>query len=112
MKPGATTIPVASNTSAEGALIAGATCAIRSPSSRTSSIASVPRDGSSTRPFLTSSIGGILGLRWGDSAGLGLGTSDQLEQQGHAHRQPVGDLFEHARLRAIKIGRASCRERV
>src|SRR5262245_51092844 len=93
MKPGATSKPDASRISAELARMAGATCAIRSPSSRMSSAASVELVGSSRRPFLISSMGGNLRV---DRCG-----PDQEKEQGHAHGQPVGDLFEHAGLRAV-----------
>ena len=64
INPGATIRPCASNTSAPAAAIfpGGATSFIFSPSTNTSSAASVLLAGSITRPFLITSICGFLGL--------------------------------------------------
>src|SRR5579862_7587699 len=101
MKPGATIRPLASNTSAplEDSRFAP-TWAMRSPLISTSSVASVFVAGSRTRPFLIRSIRTIL---------CGVGrvrgrAADEVVEQGHANREAVGDLFEHAGLRAIGDG--------
>ena len=100
---------------------------ILSPSSKTSSAASVFVAGSSTRPFLISSMRGILysfrsvDLRLrasfdcaGECAPAGVcddpssigsaslrRSAHQQKEQRHAHRDPVSHLFEHAGLRAV-----------
>src|SRR5258708_6564628 len=105
IKPGATINPLASKTSAScGAEIfpAGPTPFIFSPSSRTSRTASLFDAGSTTRPFLIRSIGGFLRfhferrmrVRFRSAAG-------QQIENGHSNRHPVGDLFEHTRLRPV-----------
>src|SRR5467141_1791253 len=105
IKPGATIRPLASKISASaGAAIfpAGPTSFIFSPSSRTSRGASVLDAGSTTRPFLISSIGGFLGFYFerGMSVSLRSAAGQQIENS-HANRHPVGDLFEHTRLRPV-----------
>src|SRR6266571_3160366 len=106
MKPGATISPVASKTSTScGAPIfpAGATSLIFSPSSRTSSGASVSLAGSITRPFLIRSIGGFLGFHFQRRMRAAFrSAADQQIKNGHAHRNPVGYLLQHARLRSIR----------
>src|SRR5277367_4008303 len=97
MKPGATIIPFASKISAPGAERFAPVFEMRSPSSKTSSAASVLDAGSRTRPFLIRSIRAIL-------CGMGRISSsaaDQMVEQGHAYREAVGNLFEHAGLRAV-----------
>src|SRR5712692_11906245 len=98
MNPGATTMFAASKISAPLARPAscpgGATAAMRPPSSKTSRGASVPLAGSSTRPFLISSMRGILCWR-------SVPAANQQKQQRHADGQPIGHLLEHARLRAV-----------
>src|SRR6266850_3460282 len=105
IKPGATIRPLASKISASaGAAIflVGPTSFIFSASSRTSRVASVLDAGSTTRPFLISSIGGSLGFYFerGMSVSLRSAAGQQIENS-HANRHPVGDLFEHTRLRPI-----------
>src|SRR5580658_1330312 len=101
MKPGATTRPLASKTSAPlDDSRSAPTCAMRSPSSSTSSVASVFVAGSRTRPFLIRSIRTIL---------CGVGrvrgcAANEVVEQGHANREAVGDLFEHAGLRSVGDG--------
>src|ERR1700730_18624490 len=113
INPGATMRPAASKTSASRAEVfpAGATSAMRSPSRRTSRAASVFRAGSTTRPFLTSSMRGVLYIRGASISRLlrfinGVHSlfavpGNQQKEQRHAHRDAVGHLVEHARLRAI-----------
>src|SRR5690348_17656552 len=90
MKPGATTDPEASRTSAFGAEIDGAIFTTWSRSMRTSSFASVFDAGSMTRPFLISSMRGVLCLFFR----LG-GAGDKLEENRHADGKPVGHLFKN-----------------
>src|SRR5580700_11270014 len=124
INPGATISPAASNIFASLAVgesfPAAAISAMRSPSSSTSMTASVLVAGSRTRPFLMRSmrgvlyflsIGGVLLIcgspvprRWrlGCLLRVILGTSSRKQkQQCHAHRDAVGHLLQHARLRAI-----------
>src|SRR5258708_4020041 len=126
IKPGATIIPLASNTSASRnpANFPGApTSLTTSPSSNTSIAASVFDPGSITRPFLISNILGVLALwnLWNWILRTAIGgspivrricmrrrmravprvTSSQQIQNGHAHRHSVGHLFQHARLWSV-----------
>src|SRR5277367_482910 len=123
MKPGATIRPVASKISqfckSRESLPGSATSSIFSPSSSTSRDASVFDAGSMTRPFLIRSmrkilfIGGaaiprrVRFLRAGARvrgcgiAALFLRAGNQQEEQRHANRDAVCDLFEHAGLRAV-----------
>src|ERR1700723_840705 len=74
---------------------------MRSPSSKMSSAASVLLAGSMTRPFLIRSIRAILcGMRCVCSC-----AADQMVEQGHAYREAVCHLLEHAGLRSIGHGR-------
>src|SRR6202022_1618670 len=105
IKTGATIRPLASKTSVFcGAEIfpVGPTSFIFSPSSSTSRAASVFDAGSTTRPFLISSIGGFLGFHFerGMSVRFRRSASQQIENR-HSYRHPVGDLFQHARLRPV-----------
>src|ERR1700726_4246820 len=68
---------------------------MRSPSSRMSRGASTPLVGSITRPLLISSMGRILSLEGVHRAG------GHQEKQPHADRGSIGDLFQHAGLRAV-----------
>src|SRR5579864_9517225 len=96
MKPGATTEPEASRISALGAEIEGAIFATWSRSTRMSSLASVFDAGSITRPFLISSMRGILCMF------LRLGRAgDEFKENRHADGEAVGHLLEDARLRAV-----------
>jgi hypothetical protein len=81
MKPGATIIPVASNTSALGEERFGATPAIRPSTINTSATRSVFEDGSITLPFLIT-IGML---------------SNHLLQHRHAHRDSVLHLVQDHR---------------
>src|SRR5260221_642216 len=126
IKPGATIIPLASNTSASRnpANFPGTpTSFTNSPSSKTSIAASVFDAGSITRPFLISNILGVLALwnlcNWILRTAIGGSpivrrirlrrrmravariTSSQQIQNGHAHRHSVGHLFQHAGLRPV-----------
>src|SRR5580700_4189617 len=115
MKPGATMRPVASKMSLEefGAIPPGcATSAILSPSRRTSLGASVCVPGSMTRPFLTRSMRRVLFcirgrpfpglLHFGSGMRLFFRAAHkEQEEQRHAHGDSVGDLIEHAGLRAV-----------
>src|SRR5258708_17151566 len=114
MKPGATICPPASNTSKplrEEISPAGATSAIRSPSSKMSRVASVLRPGSTTRPFLTRSMRWILYVRGASIPRLRCFTGrlrvllavagTQQEEQRHSHRNAVGYLVQHTRLRTV-----------
>src|SRR5712691_2912096 len=105
IKPGATTSPLASKTSAFcGATIfpAGATSFIFSSSTRTSSDASVFDAGSSTRPFLIRSIGGFLGFHFERRMRIGFcSAADEEIKNGHANGDAVGDLLQDAGLRSI-----------
>src|SRR5262249_12609307 len=102
---GATIKPFASNTSAlAGAPIlpVGATSLIFSPSSRTSSAASVLLAGSTTRPFLISSIRRFLWFCFERRMRAAFRRACNHEvEDGHTHGHAVGHLFENARLRAI-----------
>src|ERR1700688_3820945 len=116
MKPGATMRPVASKISVEwscGIPPGCATSAILSPSRRTSRGASVSVAGSMTRPFLTSSMRGILFciggrpfpglLHFGRGMGLFFRAAHKKQvQQRHAHSDPIGDLLEDAGLRTVR----------
>src|SRR5580658_2621906 len=100
MKPGVTTRPRASKISVSRASSSGPTREMRSPSTRISSVASVFVAGSRTRPFLIRSIRAIL-------CGMGRvrgSAADEMVEQGHADRQAVGNLFEHAGLRTVGHG--------
>src|SRR5258708_21873842 len=103
MKPGATIRFAASKISAPLARSLswprGATAAMRSPSSKMSRGESVPLAGSITRPLLLSSMRKIL-FRGRVSAASG-----HQKKQGHANRQAVGDLFQHAGLRPVRDSR-------
>src|ERR1700691_2523056 len=120
INPGATIKPAASKISAFFAfsehLPAGASSAMRSPSSNTSIAASVFVAGSRTRPFLRRSMRGVLYVFLIDRAAIPrsvrfrvagkllvvFGTSSrQQKQQRHAHRDSVGHLLEDAGLRAV-----------
>src|SRR5277367_4217539 len=107
MKPGATMRPVASNVSASGADRLAPILAMRAPSSSTSFVASVFVAGSSTRPFLISNIRSFLPGTSFASSDLGRWrrfhsrAADEMVKQGHAYGEAVGDLFEHAGLRAV-----------
>src|ERR1700691_4705312 len=101
MKPGATIKPLASKTSAPGTSRPGPVFEMRSPSSNMSSAASVLLAGSMTRPFLIRSIRAILcGMRCVCGC-----AADQMVEQGHAYREAVCNLLEHAGLRSIGHGR-------
>src|SRR6202035_5281207 len=89
MKPGATTSPVASNTSASAGERFGPTPLMKPSSIHTSATASCPDAGSITRPFLMS------------SAGILFSTQDSFEHC-HAHRNPVLHLIQNCR--ALGIG--------
>src|SRR6266436_1098107 len=115
IKPGATSDPVASKISKpffDEIFPAGATSAMRSPSKRTSKAPSIFLAGSRTRPFLTSSMRGILYVRGASVPRLlrlGGGmcsffgqTRSEQKEQGHAHGDSVADLLQHARLRRIR----------
>src|SRR5216684_541049 len=108
MKPGATTRPAASNTSAPfvreifpGAAIS----AMVSPSRRMSRTASVLDAGSRTRPFLIRSMRRFLGFGVGFHFKSGMrafgGADHQQVKNGHAGGDAVGDLFENGGLRAV-----------
>src|ERR1039458_7263229 len=100
MKPGATTMPLASNISAPGAERFAPIFEIRSPSRSTSSAASVLLAGSRTRPFLIRSIRSVLcGMRRVRGRAC-----EKMVEQCHAHGETIGDLFEHARLRTVGHG--------
>src|SRR5450759_2367145 len=86
MKPGATIIPVASNTSAFGEARLGATPATRPSTISTSATRSVFEDGSITLPFLIT-IGML---------------SNHLFEHRHAHRNSVLHLVEDHR--PLEIG--------
>src|SRR5262252_6735169 len=118
MKPGATTSPVASNTSAfsSDANFPDAPISLMaSPSSNTSIAASVLEAGSSTRPFLIRSIlrillrrnfvcGAAIVLNWMLERRVGTvfgGASHEQVQNRHAHGHTVRNLFQHARLRPV-----------
>src|SRR5215470_15415289 len=114
MKPGATMRPLASKISAlresRESLPGAATSAMLPPSSRISSEASVFDAGSRTRPFLTSSMRGILYIGGAAIARLGRFTGGMRTvfgdaygkqvEQGHANGDAIGDLLEDAGLRA------------
>src|SRR5262245_55446906 len=127
MKPGATSRPDASKTSAlfaELNLPGAPTSVIWSPSSNRSRAASVLDAGSRTRPFLISSIVLRVPLLWNGFRRLvvllraisgatvvsyrlrcggmrGLFACDEQVKNGHANRDAIGDLFEDAGLRAV-----------
>src|SRR5947209_3024171 len=86
MNPGATIIPVASNTSAFGDERFGATPAIRPSTMSTSATRSVFEEGSITRPFLIT-IGML---------------SNHLFEHGHAHRDSVLHLVQNHRPLKIR----------
>src|SRR5690242_8384533 len=105
MKPGATINPVASKISGDLSCESFPGCAtstILSPSRRTSRGASVWVAGSRTRPFLTRSMRGFLGLvlRRGDGAFF-RGPRGEQEEQRHSNGNAIGDLLEDAGLRPI-----------
>src|ERR1700719_518622 len=114
IKPGAMINPPASKMSAScaRAIFPGAAIsAIFSPSRRMSCAASVLLAGSTTRPFLISSMRGFLFLwrgLWGSRclilenafSAFG-GPGHQQKQQSHTHCDAVSHLFEDARLRSI-----------
>src|SRR5690349_14870395 len=105
MKPGATINPVASKISGDlpcESFPGCATSTILSPSRRTSRGASVCVAGSRTRPFLTRSMRGFLGLilRCGDVAFF-RGPRGEQEKQRHSNGNAIGDLLEDAGLRSI-----------
>src|SRR3989442_1241098 len=105
MKPGATIIPPASKMSVPGGaptFPGGPTSAMRSPSRNTSLTASVLLAGSRTRPFLTSSMRGFLGLRLCRRVRdiIGSAANEQI-QDCHAHGHAVRHLFKHAGLRPV-----------
>src|SRR5271169_3972991 len=91
-KPGATTRPAASTTSAPFAAILSSTFATTPSRRRTSSVWSRLRDGSTTRPPLRS------------TASLIAARSDQEIEDGHAHRDAVLDLVEDDRVRPVRDG--------
>src|SRR5690348_18097397 len=93
INPGATISPFASNISAPSAEIFDPTLEMRSPSSSTSSDASVLLAGSMTRPFLISSI---LSFLRGGMRRIDRYDADQVIQQSHSYRQTVRHLVEHA----------------
>src|SRR5271154_557464 len=100
MKPGATIMPWASKISAPSAERFAPVFEMRSPSSKISRAASVSLAGSRTRPFLIRSIRAILcGMRRVRSS-----AADQMVEQGHAYREAIGNLLEHAGLRPIGYG--------
>src|SRR5258707_10068088 len=106
MNPGATINPPASNPPApSGAPFfpAGPTSLIFSPSTNTSSAASVFDAGSITRPFLIRSIGGFLGFHFQRRVRVSFGgaAGEQIEDS-HAHRHAVRDLLQHAGLRPVR----------
>src|SRR5580704_9540545 len=105
MKPGATTRPVASKTSAPFAreIFPGAAISETvSPSRRMSRTASVLDAGSRTRPFLIRSMRRFLGFGVGFHFESGMravrGADHQQVEDGHAGGDAVGDLFENSRL--------------
>src|SRR5579863_7634542 len=87
MKPGATTIPVASKTCAPWQERSGATPALRPSTISTSATRSVLVAGSITRPFLIT---------------IGMGLSNHLLEHRHAHGDAVLYLIEDHR--ALEIG--------
>src|SRR6266404_3921390 len=114
INPGAITSPLASKISkplVEESLPAGAISAMRSPSSKTSSDASVFRKGSTTRPFLTRSMRWVLYVRGAPiprqlcfTSGMRLlfrVAGNQQEEQRHAHCDAIGHLIQYARLRSV-----------
>src|ERR1700720_2464200 len=108
IKPGATTRPLASNTSAPFAreIFPGAAISeMVSPSRRMSRTASVLDAGSRTRPFLIRSMRGFLGFGVGFHFESGMcalrGADHQQIEDGHADGDAVGDLFENGGLRAV-----------
>src|SRR5579864_6573834 len=108
MKPGATTRPVASKTSAplSREIFPGAAISeMVSPSRRMSRTASVLDAGSRTRPFLIRSMRRFLGFGVGFHFKSGMrafgGADHQQVKNSHARGDAVGDLFEHGRLRAV-----------
>src|SRR6266436_636480 len=115
MNPGATINPEASKISTFcGAAIfpAGATSRMVSPSRSTSMAASVVDAGSRTRPFLTSSMRGVLliggapifrgyGFRHRMSAILSR-AGDEQKKQRHSNRTAVRHLLEHAGLQPVR----------
>src|SRR5713101_1428154 len=108
IKPGATTRPVASNTSAPFArqIFPGAAIsAMVSPSRRMSRTASVLDAGSRTRPFLIRSMRRFLGFGVGFHFKSGMrafrGANHQKVKNRHAGGDAVADLFEHGGLWAV-----------
>src|SRR5450759_2119496 len=91
-KPGATTRPAASTTSAPFAAILSSTFATTPSRRRTSSVWSRLRDGATTRPPLRR------------TASLIAARSDQEIQHGHAHRDAVFHLVEDHRVRPVRDG--------
>src|ERR1700674_1189680 len=115
MKPGAMINPAASKSSASLALVifpGAPISAIFSPSRRMSCGASVFVAGSSTRPFLISSMRGFLFFWRGGRATQCVIRDEvfcacrraghQQKQQRHAHGNAVGHLFENTRLWSIR----------
>src|SRR5215471_3995169 len=110
IKPGATTKPEASKAStpeSTGNLPGGAISLTRPSFSKTSLSASVFEAGSSTRPFLIRSMSSFLGGWFASSGERRMraalrGANHQQIQDGHAHGNAVGDLFEHRRLRSVR----------
>src|SRR5260221_2843236 len=126
IKPGATIIPLASNTSASRnpANFPGTpTSFTNSPSSKTSIAASVFDAGSITLPFLIINLLGVLALwnlcNWILRTAIGgspivrrirlrrrmravarIASSQQI-QNGHAPRHSIGQLFQHAGLWSV-----------
>src|SRR5437763_5446807 len=96
INPGATIKPFASSISAPAPapiFPAGPTSLIFSPSTKTSSAASVLLAGSITRPFLISSIRGFLWLRFQRRMRPAFGRPRNHQvQDGHAHGHAVRDL--------------------
>src|SRR5258708_1176379 len=108
MKPGATTSPVASNTSAAFAreIFPGAAIsAMDSPSRRMAGTGWGLEAGSRTRAFLIRSMRRFLGFGVGFHFKSGMrafrGADHQQVEDGHAGGNAVGDLFEHGGLRAV-----------
>src|SRR5260370_13371620 len=108
IKPGVTTRPVASNTSAPLAreIFPGAAISdMVSPSRRTSRTASVLDVGSRTRPFLIRSMRRFLGFGVGFHFKSRMrafrGADHQQVENGHTSGDTVGDLLENGGLRAV-----------
>src|SRR6266481_6357518 len=108
IKPGVTTRPVASKTSAPFAreIFPGAAISdMVSPSRRTSRTASVLDVGSRTRPFLIRSMRRFLGFGVGFHFKSRMrafrGADHQQVENGHTSGDAVGDLLENGGLRAV-----------